>query len=119
MNQINQMNPMNQQINQIGNGGQMAQITDQVIATDLLMSAKAGVKNCAFAITESATPTVRNALKQQLNQAIDFHTQISSYMVAKGYYHPENIQQQINVDVQGAEKALNLGQQPPTPQQLQ
>ncbi|OIJ15238.1 spore coat protein [Anaerobacillus arseniciselenatis] len=107
------------QMNQMGNG-QMAQLTDQVIATDLLMSAKTGVRNCALAITETATPEVRNTLREQLNQAIDFHSQVASYMVAKGYYHPENIQEQINVDVQAAEQAKNLAQQqPPTQQQLQ
>lgn len=90
--------------NMAGMGG----MTDQVIATDLLISAKSGIKNYAVALSETTTPEVREALKNQLNTAIDVHERITKYMISKGYYHPENVNEQIAVDMQATEAALNL-----------
>ncbi|TWL68903.1 hypothetical protein CHCC14810_0740 [Bacillus licheniformis] len=42
----------------------MGAMTEQVIATDFLISAKTGVKNIATAITETSSPEVRETLKQ-------------------------------------------------------
>jgi similar to spore coat protein len=86
----------------------LGDITDQVIASDLLISAKSGIKNYAFAITETATPEVREALLQQLNAAIDQHGKISDYMITNGYYHPHNVREQLTVDHQTSETALNI-----------
>jgi similar to spore coat protein len=98
---------MNQFIQNImGMGG----ITDQVIATDLLIAAKSGVHNYAVAITEAATPELRAALKEQLFAAIDTHEAISNYMVARGFYHPYNLWEQLNVDLTTTDTALNLAE---------
>lgn len=98
---------MNQFIqNMVGMGG----ITDQIIATDLLISAKAGVHNYAVAITEAATPELRAALQEQLFAAIDTHEAVSNYMVAKGFYHPHNLGEQLNVDLTATDTALNLAE---------
>lgn len=98
---------MNQLIqNMMGMGG----ITDQVIATDLLISAKSGVHNYAVAITEAATPELRAALKEQLFAAIDTHEAVSNYMAAKGYYYPHNLGEQLHVDLTTADTALNLAE---------
>jgi similar to spore coat protein len=83
-------------------------ITDQIIASDLLIAAKAGVKNCAIAITETATPEVRTFLRAQLNEAVTTHEAVSNYMISKGWYHPYNIQEQIQLDMQNAQTALSL-----------
>lgn len=88
----------------------MGAMTDQVVATDFLISAKTGVKNIALALTETSTPEVRDALKQYLNDAVDTHEQISKYMVDKGYYHPNNLSEQLGVDLKAAQTALNLNQ---------
>jgi similar to spore coat protein len=88
----------------------MGAMTEQVVATDFLLSAKTGVKNIALALTETSTPEVREALKQYLNDAIDTHEQIFKYMVDKGYYHPHNFAEQLNVDLTAAQTALNLPQ---------
>ncbi len=37
-------------------------MTDQVIASDLLIAAKSGIKNYALALTESTSSEVRNVL---------------------------------------------------------
>lgn len=99
------MNNFNQ--NMAGMGG----MTDQVVATDLLVSAKTGIKNYASALSETYTPQLRDALQNQLNDVIALHQQITDYMVSKGYYHPVNVQEQIQVDMQAAQTAMNLPQQ--------
>lgn len=88
----------------------MGAMTEQVIATDFLISAKTGVKNLAAALTEISTPEVRDTLRRYLNDAIDTHEKIFKYMVEKGYYHPDNIAEQLTVDLKAANTALNLQQ---------
>ncbi|WP_088105463.1 spore coat protein [Halalkalibacter urbisdiaboli] len=96
---------MNQLIEKITG---MAPLTDQVIATDILIAAKAEIKNYALAITEAATPEVRNTLTQQLEEAIQFHLTISTYMIDHGFYHPHNTKEQLTLDMKTAQTALNL-----------
>lgn len=98
---------MNQIIqNLMGMGG----MTDQVIATDFLISAKAGVWNYTIAITETGTPELKAALRAQLNDAIASHEKITNYMIAKGYYHPHDLREQLLVDLKVSDTALNLAQ---------
>lgn len=98
---------MNQLIqNLMGMGG----MTDQVIATDFLISAKAGVRNYAVAITETGTPELKAALREQLNTAIATHEKITNYMIARGFYHPHDLSEQLQVDLNLSETALKLAQ---------
>ncbi|WML40958.1 spore coat protein [Neobacillus sp. OS1-2] len=98
---------MNQLLqNLMGMGG----MTDQVIATDFLISAKAGVRNYAVAITETATPELKAALRAQLNDAIATHEKITAYMMAKGYYHPHHLGEQLKVDLTVSDTAMNLAE---------
>lgn len=86
----------------------MNTLTDQVIASDLLISAKSGVRNYAIALTEAATPEVRALLHAQLRDAIDFHEEISNFMMSKGWYHPYNPGEQIQLDLKKGQTALNV-----------
>ncbi|MBT2575180.1 spore coat protein [Bacillus sp. ISL-51] len=88
----------------------MGSMTEQVIATDFLITAKAAVRNIAAAITESATPEVRETLQQYLHDAIDTHEQIYNYMTEKGFYQSYDITRQIGLDMQAAETAKDLPQ---------
>ncbi|MDR6121956.1 hypothetical protein QFZ87_001553 [Bacillus sp. SLBN-46] len=90
--------------NMMGMGG----LTDQVIATDFLISAKAGIRNYAVAITETATPELKSALRAQLNDAIATHEKITNFMVERGFYHPHDLSEQLQVDLTVADTALNL-----------
>jgi len=92
--------------NMMGIGG----MTDQVIATDFLIAAKAGVRNYTVALTEAATPELRTALREQLRDAIQTHENITNYMIAKGYYHPHELSEQLQVDLTAASTATNLAQ---------
>lgn len=88
----------------------MGGLTDQVIATDFFISAKAGVRNYAAAITETATPELKQSLREQLNDAIATYERITNYMVAKGYYHPHDLSQQLQLDLTTAGTAIDLAQ---------
>ncbi|WP_148347731.1 spore coat protein [Bacillus rubiinfantis] len=98
---------MNQIIQNImGMGG----LTDQVIATDFLISTKAAVRNYTVAITETATPELKTALREQLNAAIATHERITNYMTAKGFYHPHDLSEQLQLDLSTAATAINLAE---------
>lgn len=98
---------MNQLIqNLMGMGG----MTDQVIATDFLISSKATLRNYAVAITEVGTPKLRSTLKEQLRDAVNSHEKITNYMIANGFYHPHELKDQLNVDFTASDTAIGLAQ---------
>lgn len=86
----------------------MDKMSDEVIAYDFLTATKSGVKNYAKALTEAATPEVRNLLKRQLYESIAAYEAISSYMIKKGYYHAYKPIEQFDADLKASDKALNL-----------
>ncbi len=93
--------------NMAGMGG----FSERAIASDILISSKSAVRNLAFAITETATPELKSALRGQLRNAVDTHAKITDFMTANGYYHPNHLGDQINVRLQDAHTALNLKDQ--------
>jgi len=83
-------------------------LTDDVIAMDFLMNAKSGVRNYAMAVTECATPEVKQIMMKQLDEAIDTHEKISNYMVKHGLSHPYQIPEQIQLDLKNIQTAMNI-----------
>ncbi|MBB3111023.1 hypothetical protein FHS18_003091 [Paenibacillus phyllosphaerae] len=86
----------------------MSTLTDQVVATNLLINAKSGVRNYAMAVTESGTPEVKAMLTKHLEESIDMHERIMNYMIERGWYHPWNIEEQFRLDQQNIETALKV-----------
>lgn len=86
----------------------MGALTDQVIAMDLLINAKSGVRNYAMAVTECASPEIRAVLTKQLNEAIDAHERIATYMIEHGLYQPFDVQKQLQLNLQNMQTALNM-----------
>jgi similar to spore coat protein len=83
-------------------------LTDQIIAADFLISAKSGMKMYAVAVTEAATPEMKTIFRQHLEEAITTHEQIINYMMKKGYYHPYNMNEQIQMDMRNIHTVLNI-----------
>ena len=83
-------------------------LDDLAIATDLLLSAKNGVRTYAVALTETATPEVRKVLKKQLDEAIKLHEKIAQYMIDNEMYHAYDIEEQVTDDLEKVDKALDL-----------
>lgn len=97
--------------NIIQNIAGMGDMTEQVIATDLLISSKNAIKNYASALAETTTPEVTNTLRRQLDDAINAHGRISTYMMNKGYYNAYEPQAQMSMDRQASDTVMNLNQQ--------
>ncbi|PKR83741.1 spore coat protein [Heyndrickxia camelliae] len=86
----------------------MDALSDQIVAMDLLISAKSGVRNYAMAVTEAGTPEIKEMLTRHLEAALDMHEQISSYMAEKGWYHAWDTNEQLNINLGNINTALNL-----------
>ncbi|WP_374989586.1 spore coat protein [Priestia megaterium] len=52
-------------------------LDDLAIATDLLLSAKNGVRTYTASLTETATPEVRKVLKKQLDEIVELREKIA------------------------------------------
>lgn len=50
-----------------------------------------------MAATEAGTPEVKEVLIRHLEEALDMHEQLSSYMIEKGWYHPWNTDEQVKL----------------------
>ncbi|RJX37140.1 spore coat protein [Paenibacillus pinisoli] len=83
-------------------------LTDEVIAMDLHMNAKSGVRNYAMAITECVTPEVIAILAKQLEEAIDAHEMITDYLIQRGLYHTHEVNEQFQLDQQNIETAMKI-----------
>ncbi|MGX6445264.1 spore coat protein [Neobacillus sp. K501] len=77
-------------------------------AGDLLALSKTMVRNLGVAITETATPALRNVLSKQLNAAIKGHERVFNYMYNHGLYPSYDLGQLLGHDVEMAHKALKM-----------
>lgn len=75
---------------------------------DLLSVSKAAVKNYAGAITETATPELREVFVRQMQGVIDIHTMVFDYMYKKGFYPAYDLEKLLKGDVKNAKKALKM-----------
>jgi similar to spore coat protein len=58
----------------------------------------------------AGTPELKATLREQLNTAIATHEKITNYMIARGFYHPHDLSQQLEVDLNVSDTALKLAQ---------
>jgi similar to spore coat protein len=86
----------------------MDALSDQIVAMDLLIAAKSGVRNYAMAVTEAGTPEIKEMLTRHLAEAIELHEQVSGYMVEKEWYHAWNTNEQIHLNLTNMKTALDL-----------
>ena len=77
-------------------------------AADLLGLSKTLVRNLAAAITETATPSLRQAFTRQLNGAIHGHERVFNYMHKHGYYPAYDLGRLLGHDIENAHKALKM-----------
>ncbi|MCA1040096.1 spore coat protein [Bacillus infantis] len=86
----------------------MDALTDQMVAMDLLNSAKSGARNLAMAVTDAGTPEIKEMLTRHLEATLDLHEEISTYIMKKGWYHAWNTEEQTKLNLQNMETALKL-----------
>ncbi|HUC90504.1 MAG TPA: spore coat protein [Paenibacillus sp.] len=90
------------------NAENMPDMADMTFAMDLLMRAKNGVRNCAYALAETATPEVKAMLTNQLNQAIAMHAEIAKLMIDKHWLHPYHVSEQSVLDMKSADTTVKI-----------
>lgn len=78
-------------------------------AGDLLALSKTLVRNYAIAITETATPVLRQTLTNHLLEAIKIHERVFNYMYQRELYPAYDLGQLIENDLNNAQKALSMG----------
>ena len=81
-------------------------LNDQTIAGDLLIASKTGVRNLAYAITETASPQIRELLKRHLDEAIDSHNKVFNYMENKNWYDVYNVDALLQQDLKISKSVL-------------
>ncbi|WP_018924584.1 spore coat protein [Salsuginibacillus kocurii] len=86
----------------------MNKLTDQVLAMDLLIASKSGVRNYALAVTETVSPEVKAVLTQQLNDALELHEQIATYLEEQKLYHPYDVDAQTHLTLENIQTAVEL-----------
>lgn len=74
----------------------------------LLIFAKTAVRNYSIAITETATPALRQLLHKQLNSAIKLHGDVYYFLYNRGLYPSYNLNQLLKNDQKTAHEALNM-----------
>ncbi len=75
---------------------------------DLLAFTKAGVRNYAVAITETATPALKDVFVKQMMKAIKLHDLIYRYMYNKGHYPSYDLNKLFENDLNLANQALSM-----------
>lgn len=81
-------------------------ITDQVIASELLNTLKASIKNQALALTEISTTDIRNMMMQHFNDTVNAHGRLTDLMIQRGWYQAYNPSAQIHSDLRNASMTL-------------
>ena len=93
---------------EVRNAEGMPKLVDATVAMDLLLSSKNGVRNYAFALTEVASPEVREILIQHLENAINMHEEISKMMIEKKWFHPFDLNEQFHMDLISSQTATEI-----------
>lgn len=90
------------------NSENMADRADAMFAMDFLLRAKNGVRNCAYAIAETATPQARAVLRKHLQESLTMHEEIARLMINKHWLHPHNVSEQYKLDIISADETIKI-----------
>ena len=98
------MNDYLDPINAVG----MPEKMDSAIALELLITVKELIRNYSIAITEAASPEVRTTLRNQMEAAIDYQTEVIDLMMQKKWFHPYDVSEQQLLDLDAANNAIDI-----------
>ncbi|PPA70803.1 spore coat protein [Jeotgalibacillus proteolyticus] len=77
-------------------------------ARELLLQTKNSVKSYGTAITEIATPGLREVFRKHLNRSIDSHEKIFIYLYEKGLYPTHDFSAILQNDLKISDRALGF-----------
>lgn len=86
----------------------MPRQVDASLALDLLLNAKMGVRICAMAIAETASPEVRTVLRRQLTEALALHEEVAALMMKKRWFFPYKLSEQYDLDMTSADTVVKI-----------
>jgi spore coat protein CotF len=86
----------------------MPNLVDSTIALEFLLTAKTAVRNNAIALTKSTSDEVRSTIIQELQYSLNLHEEIYQLMIKKEWIFPKDISKQIELDINSAQRALNI-----------
>lgn len=98
------MNDYLDPINSVG----MPEKIDSAIALDLLITVKELIRNYSVAITEAASPEVRTTIRNQMEAALDYQTEVIDLMMKKKWFHPYDVSEQKTLDLIAAQNAVDI-----------
>jgi similar to spore coat protein len=81
----------------------MPKLVDASMSTAFLLNVKSGVRNCAIALTEAASPEVRAVLRTQLDNGLNMHEELSNLMINKGWLNPVDLDRQFQMDLESSQ----------------
>jgi spore coat protein CotF len=99
---------MNDDFLDVDNAVDMPDQADSALALDFLLTIKNAIRNYAIAITETTTSEVRAVLVKQMEQAMDLHEEVSTFMVRRDWLNPVDVQKQFAVDLKAADTAVKI-----------
>ncbi|MGM0883879.1 MAG: spore coat protein [Bacillota bacterium] len=79
-------------------------------ALDFLLAIKTGIRTCAIALSETATPEVRTVLRRQLEEGLALHEELTQMMIAKKWFHPYQLDEQFQLDLKSAKTTVQIAQ---------
>ena len=88
---------------EVRNAEGMPKLVDANMSLAFLLNVKSGVRNCAIALTEAASPDVRDVLRTQLDHGLDMHEELSNLMIRKGWLNPVNLDRQYQMDLESSQ----------------
>jgi spore coat protein CotF len=91
---------------EIRNAEGLPKLVDTTMSTAFLLNVKSGIRNCAIALTEAASSEVKAELRNQLENAINMHEEITNLMINKGWFHPVNLEKQFQMDMESSQTAV-------------
>jgi spore coat protein F len=77
-------------------------------AGNLLVFFKSATRNYAAAITETATPSLREIFQKHLLKAIKMHFKVFNFMLERNYYPAYNLDRLLAGDLRNANTALSM-----------
>ncbi|MGW6663420.1 MULTISPECIES: spore coat protein [Peribacillus] len=77
-------------------------------ALDFLLTVKSGIHTYGIALSETASPELRQALYRQMEQSIDLHAEITDLMISKGWLYPNDVGKQVELDLKTADMAVSI-----------
>lgn len=98
---------MNDYLDPINSVGMPEQV-DSAIALDLLITVKEAIRNYSIALTEAASPEVRTTIRNQMEAAIDYQTEVLELMLEKKWIHPYDVSEQQMLDLKAAQTAIDI-----------